>query len=349
MKVTFTANYLRPSHMRAQKRMFTRFLEKFIPSMYLIDDENHQDNNVKLQMSEDESDNGIEFTNYIDDTIHYSVGKFLHTDTELKKEIKLELDLFLNVALSNENAPLNDKSISISIDTLSCDENADYKFLLVSEPAVKFPSQYEPLLNEKNNFDKIYTYDQRLLDGCENAEFFQSKATSWNLLSELHLNKKKHISFLTSDKSVLEGHKLRLEIFKLLDEYENINSLEILKHKSPPFVFTAPFYYETAMFNIAVDNSKQENYFNEKIIHSFISKTIPIYWGCPNIGHWFNMDGIITFNTIDELKNIFEYIDEDYYNSRQEAIEENYEIALQFCEVLPAHKLYQKVYSFIQR
>jgi hypothetical protein len=42
------------------------------------------------------------------------------------------------------------------------------------------------------------------------------------------------------------------------------------------------------------------------------------------------MDGIITFSDIKDLENIFDYIDEDYYNSRQAAIEENYEIAKQF-------------------
>jgi hypothetical protein len=42
------------------------------------------------------------------------------------------------------------------------------------------------------------------------------------------------------------------------------------------------------------------------------------------------MDGIITFNDIKDLEHIFDYVDEDYYNNRQEAIEENYEIAKQF-------------------
>jgi hypothetical protein len=84
------------------------------------------------------------------------------------------------------------------------------------------------------------------------------------------------------------------------------------------------------MFHIAAENSQQRNYFTEKIIDCFASKTIPIYYGCPNIGDWFNMDGIITFNDIKDLEHIFDYIDEDYYNSRQAAIEENYEIAKQF-------------------
>jgi hypothetical protein len=32
--------------------------------------------------------------------------------------------------------------------------------------------------------------------------------------------------------------------------------------------------------------------------------TIPIFWGCPNIGDYFNLDGMEVFNTIDELDYI---------------------------------------------
>jgi hypothetical protein len=37
------------------------------------------------------------------------------------------------------------------------------------------------------------------------------------------------------------------------------------------------------MFHIAVENSFSENWYTEKIGQAFISKTLPIYWGCPNL------------------------------------------------------------------
>ena len=84
------------------------------------------------------------------------------------------------------------------------------------------------------------------------------------------------------------------------------------------------------MYHIAVENSKQKNYFTEKIIDCFASRTIPIYWGCPNLGNWFDMDGIITFNHVSELKKIFDKLDEEFYHSKKEVIEKNFEIAKQF-------------------
>ena len=84
------------------------------------------------------------------------------------------------------------------------------------------------------------------------------------------------------------------------------------------------------MFHIAVENSQQKNYFTEKVIDCFASKTIPIYYGCPNLGDWFNMDGVITFDDVKDLKRILTNINEDSYHKRKDAIEENYEKAKQF-------------------
>jgi hypothetical protein len=50
-------------------------------------------------------------------------------------------------------------------------------------------------------------------------------------------------------------------------------------------------YY--SMFNISLENSKQVNYFSEKIIDCFLTFTIPLYIGCPNIGEYFDTRGII--------------------------------------------------------
>ena len=59
--------------------------------------------------------------------------------------------------------------------------------------------------------------------------------------------------------------------------------------------------------------------------------TIPIYWGCPNISDFFNKEGIITFDSIDELKTILENIDFDaHYNSSINAIDENIELAKKY-------------------
>ena len=58
------------------------------------------------------------------------------------------------------------------------------------------------------------------------------------------------------------------------------------------------------MFNVVIENVKQNNWYN-KIGDNFLSKTLPIYWGCPNISEFgYDQRGIINFNNEKELLDI---------------------------------------------
>ena len=54
---------------------------------------------------------------------------------------------------------------------------------------------------------------------------------------------------------------------------------------------------------------------------------MPIYWGCPNIGNYFNLDGMIIVDSIDALIPRLNNLTLDYYNDRMDAIIENRKIA----------------------
>ena len=58
--------------------------------------------------------------------------------------------------------------------------------------------------------------------------------------------------------------------------------------------------------------------------------TVPIYWGCPDIGEFFNAKGIITFENIDELSRILESDLDKFYSINKEAIESNFKRARRF-------------------
>ena len=74
-----------------------------------------------------------------------------------------------------------------------------------------------------------------------------------------------------------------------------------------------------------LENEQRDNWITEKLIDCLASKTIPIYWGASNIGDYFNTDGMIIFNTIEELKDILDNLDEKFYDDRVDVVEENYE------------------------
>jgi Glycosyltransferase family 10 (fucosyltransferase) C-term len=85
-------------------------------------------------------------------------------------------------------------------------------------------------------------------------------------------------------------------------------------------------------FSIAFENIKQDYYFTEKLIDCFLTDTVPVYWGCPGIGNFFDIRGIITFNTLDELLEIVENLSMERYAemlpyvriNKQRAIDRNF-------------------------
>ncbi len=47
------------------------------------------------------------------------------------------------------------------------------------------------------------------------------------------------------------------------------------------------------MFNICIENASYPGYFSEKVLDCFCAGTIPIYYGDPEIGKYFDERGII--------------------------------------------------------
>ena len=98
------------------------------------------------------------------------------------------------------------------------------------------------------------------------------------------------------------------------------------------------------MFSIEVENSYLPNYFTEKPLDCFATGTVPIYCGCPNIGDWFDLDGIITFTTGEELADILNNLTPQMYKDRIQAVKANYEKALSYLE--QDDNLYEEIKRF---
>ena len=58
--------------------------------------------------------------------------------------------------------------------------------------------------------------------------------------------------------------------------------------------------------------------------------TIPIFWGCNNIGEYFNEQGILKFNSPAELIKILDNLSPELYYDKIEYVKENYELAKQY-------------------
>lgn len=201
---------------------------------------------------------------------------------------------------------------------------------------------YTAVKDNSHMFDLILTFDKELLKlpnavfrngGYEvvlnkNVHRREYPTLQDDSLVQIYTEKPKHISFITSNKTMTDGHVFRVNcaaaINNLPDSQVDLFGVGI--REIPGKIVGLRDY----KFSIAIENGIHDNYFTEKILDCFLTGTIPIYRGCENIGEFFNPKGFITFDTEQELLNIVSKLtDEDYY-SRQEYIEENFEKAKQY-------------------
>jgi len=200
------------------------------------------------------------------------------------------------------------------------------KIAWIIEPKNLLPQIYDIVVANENEFDLIFTYEQELLDrNPDKYKFHFCDAINIDRESiQLH-EKTKLLSMIASEKTWLFGHRLRHIIVKsLLPKMENID-IDLFGNVVNKHIDLKSDSLNDYMFQIAIENAQRVNYFSEKIYDCFATGTVPIYWGAPNIGDFFDMDGVLVFNTPDELKDILNSLSVEKYQSMLSAIKANYE------------------------
>jgi hypothetical protein len=151
--------------------------------------------------------------------------------------------------------------------------------------------------------------------------------------------KTKLISMVASDKTWLALHKFRHEIATKFRHKVDLWGSGYKKFKEEDSVLP----YKDYMFSVVVENCIINGGFSEKIINCFATGTIPIYLGAKDIGKYFDIDGIITFSTIEELDDIINNLSFDLYMSKLQSIKNNYNIHHKY--VSSEKYMYENIYS----
>lgn len=189
---------------------------------------------------------------------------------------------------------------------------------LLVEPRAIIPNTYKWVSEHWHKFKYVFTFDSEMLKlpnakliiyGQISAEFPQ-------------MPKDKGISMVCSDKAFCDGHRSRQyvarELSAYIDTYGRFNGGDYVDDQ---------IVYDGYRFNVAMENYQDGYYFTEKICNCLASKIVPIYYGCPNIGEYFNTDGIIICDSPDDViektLSISDPVAE--YEKRMDAIFDNYE------------------------
>jgi hypothetical protein len=232
-------------------------------------------------------------------------------------------------------------------------------FIDSNEPSVCYMKEIEEdILNFSNYYNLILTTNPNVLKNIKHSKLFLYGTTWLNkknndktYLGEVsenfcgfNLPKENNISFLKTNKSVnaintVPGYKLREKIWIKRNEfikevkfyYSNVgDNTSYLKHDGP-LPDDDKLNLFKSKFSIIIENSEETNYFSEKLIDCLLGKTIPIYWGCPNIHDYFNCDGFLLFKNEEDITTKINNLNlNEFYDKNIELIESNFEIAKRY-------------------
>ena len=223
-----------------------------------------------------------------------------------------------------ENLKHIDFSLFIDDIPKSNNDLSPINILVLQEPNEYF-GLHDWAIQNKDLFSFILTWDDKILNTCENSIFLPFGHTWFKSEQyEISHTKKFQISHLCGRLLKTYGQSIRHEILnrkseihqplKFYDVYGDRHNIDTAR-KDKEFIFG------DSMFGIAIENTSHNGYFTEKILDCFATGTIPVYMGTKKVAEYFNPDGIIFFDGTFDVNTLTE----ELYQSKMEAIKDNYD------------------------
>lgn len=251
------------------------------------------------------------------------------SDFQISKHIKWNRDL----------SDLGEEICFVTDDFLSEDTKNNNHVGWVLEPRGTNPYQYNFIKENYKKYKYVLTYDKELLTVNEKFIFYPHGGCWIRPGEEAIYPKSKLVSMISSTKNFgAPGHLFRSQIReKIKFGFDSFGR----GHNQIQYKIEGLKDY---MYSITVENSKFDYYFSEKLIDCFMTGTIPIYWGCPSINDFFDINGILTFDSLEELQSILDTITPELYDSKIESIKTNFELAKKY--VLSEDWIYENTKIF---
>jgi hypothetical protein len=244
------------------------------------------------------------------------------------------------------------KPCELYVDRLPSNEKHNLRILWVAE-LNEVSGVRNNIIQRHNEFDLILTWDHEILEKCKNSKLFPF-GTSWILDFDFNKEKEYCVTSLIGGKKLSENHLVRQ---RLPEKLLNIKSIPIHLFNSSNNPYSSgtinrnmqdrdrknELFY--SQFHIAIENFSHLNFFTEKLIDCFQTKTIPIYIGCPNIGDFYDVRGMFIVNNIEEIIDVCNNLTLDTYSSMLQYVEKNYELSHPHAKF--RERLHDEVINFV--
>jgi hypothetical protein len=222
---------------------------------------------------------------------------------------------------------INDNSIKDADYWFICEDTGEYLPKKVNCPrrnCILITNEAESMWNYREDYLRQFGRIMTSRSDIRGSDIIQQQHLSpwhikknYNYLKESEYPTKTNaLSGVVSDAVELEGHKRRYRLMNRLkghfkDElyWYGRGEMEI----QDKWDGLAPYKY-----SIAIENSSHHRYFTEKITDVYLSYSMPIYWGCPNITDYFSSDSMVILEDIDDYKRCIQQIEEAIDSGRYE-------------------------------
>ncbi len=203
--------------------------------------------------------------------------------------------------------------------------------ILMAEPAAIHAPYQRRIARTARRFHRVLSYNEDLLRRLPNGIFFPYGSTWVPEWRELDVTKRAMCSLIASKKRSQEGHVLRHAVAEWA-QAEGLD-VDVMGQGYTPFGAKAeglaPYRY-----SVVIENVRERNCFTEKLIDAVLCRTVPIYWGCPNIGDFMDSSGMILCESEEDIRRALRGMSEEDYAARLPALQAALPGAEAYSEIL---------------
>ncbi len=203
------------------------------------------------------------------------------------------------------------------------------KYGMLTESRTIVPQDYEIFHKHRGlerEFCYIFTYDERILNEIDNARFYPIAAGIWNreMKEGLYRKKDRDLSILSSDKTMCELHRFRLELARTCKKEQLADTYG--RFDGGDYVQSVDETLDRYRFSLIIENDVSDYYFSERLTSCLAAQTIPVYLGARKIGDFFNTDGMILLEKpdIEAAKRRIRECTRETYEAKLPAVLDNY-------------------------